>query len=67
VETWDDKKITVVKSKGCVLGTVSPVPSGGAWDDQQEVDVTLKDISGYLQVWPPPLDSPSFGENYSGR
>ncbi|KAK3343936.1 heterokaryon incompatibility protein-domain-containing protein, partial [Lasiosphaeria hispida] len=53
VETWDNKEIAVIKSKGCILGTVSPVPSGSAWDDQQEVNVALKDIPGYLRGWTP--------------
>jgi len=51
VETWDEREIAVIKSKGCVLGTVSPVPSDGPWDDKQNVNIVLKNVSGSLTEW----------------
>jgi hypothetical protein len=44
VETWGDKEITAIKSKGCVLGKVTSVQSGMAQGDKQGVDVTFKNI-----------------------
>ncbi|RYP74314.1 hypothetical protein DL770_007624 [Monosporascus sp. CRB-9-2] len=48
VETWEEKEIAVIKSKGCILGEVSLVKSGGVWNDRQSVDITSKNIPGYL-------------------
>ncbi|KAI0814470.1 heterokaryon incompatibility protein-domain-containing protein [Xylaria sp. FL0064] len=48
VKTWDEEEIEIIKSKGCVLGEVSSVPSDGAWDDRQNVDITSKNTFGYL-------------------
>ncbi|RYP57804.1 hypothetical protein DL770_010581 [Monosporascus sp. CRB-9-2] len=48
VETWEEKEIAVIKSKGCVLGEVSSVESGGDWNDIQSVDITSKNTPGYL-------------------
>jgi ankyrin repeat protein len=44
VETWGDREIAVIKSKGCVLGKVSSVRRDTAWGDRQGVDVILKNI-----------------------
>ncbi|KAH6714388.1 heterokaryon incompatibility protein-domain-containing protein, partial [Leptodontidium sp. MPI-SDFR-AT-0119] len=46
VETWGDKEIAAIKSKGCILGKVSSVLRDTALDDRQSVDVIFKNISG---------------------
>ena len=48
VETWCHREMAVVQSKGCILGHVSPVENDIAWDDIQNVDITLKNIPRYL-------------------
>ncbi|RYP57198.1 hypothetical protein DL769_009636 [Monosporascus sp. CRB-8-3] len=48
VETWEEKEIAVINSKGCVLGEVSSVESGGVWNDRQSVNIASKNIPGYL-------------------
>ena len=48
VETWGDKEMAVIKSKGCVLGKVS-VKSDSAWDNRQKVDIIFKNTSGQLE------------------
>ncbi|KAF2203024.1 hypothetical protein GQ43DRAFT_289673 [Delitschia confertaspora ATCC 74209] len=45
VETWSDKEIAIIKSKGCILGEVSSVYKD-ALDDSQGVDVIFKNIPG---------------------
>ena len=47
METWDDNEIAVTKTKGCVLGTVSSVLSGGSRDNRYNIDVVLN-MPGYL-------------------
>ncbi|KAF1968541.1 hypothetical protein BU23DRAFT_655767, partial [Bimuria novae-zelandiae CBS 107.79] len=47
VETWDDKEIAVIKSKGVILGKVSSVQSDMALDDRQGVDVIFTNIPGH--------------------
>ena len=42
VETWDDKEIAVIKSKGCILGQVSSVESDSARYDRQHVTIIFK-------------------------
>lgn len=41
-ETWDNKQITVIKSKGSILGQVSLVQSRSTWDDQYSVTIAWK-------------------------
>ncbi|RYP63003.1 hypothetical protein DL771_009488 [Monosporascus sp. 5C6A] len=48
VETWEEMEIAVIKSKGCILGEVSTVESGGGWNDRPSVDITSKNTPGYL-------------------
>jgi ankyrin repeat protein len=45
VETWRNKEIAVIKSKGYILGKVSSVRSNTAWNGGQEVDVTFNGLS----------------------
>ncbi|KAF2182882.1 HET-domain-containing protein, partial [Zopfia rhizophila CBS 207.26] len=47
-ETWDDREMAVIKSKGCILGKVSLVKSHISWDDKQVVDITFKNTPRYL-------------------
>ena len=42
VETWDEKEIAVIKSKGCILGQVSSVESDSARYDRQRVTIIFK-------------------------
>ncbi|CZR58311.1 related to heterokaryon incompatibility protein [Phialocephala subalpina] len=54
VETWGDREMAVIKSKGCILGQVSSVKSGIAWDDRQNVDISFKNTPGqplYMENW----------------
>jgi ankyrin repeat protein len=44
VETWGDKEIAVIKSKGCVLGKVTSVRGYMFQDNKQSVNVTLTNI-----------------------
>lgn len=48
VETWSNKEIAAIKSKGCILGKVSSVLRDPALDDRQGVDIIFKNISGQL-------------------
>ena len=43
VETWDDKQMAVIKSKGCVLGKVISAQSDSARYDRQHVKVESGD------------------------
>jgi hypothetical protein len=45
VETWGDKEIAAIKSKGCILGKVSSVLRDTV-GDRQSVDVMFTNISG---------------------
>jgi ankyrin repeat protein len=52
VETWGDKEIVVIKSKGCILGKVTSVQSHNiAQDDSQGVDVTFKNTLRGMGEW----------------
>ena len=42
VETWDEKEIAVIKSKGCILGQVSSVESDSTRYDRQSVSIIFK-------------------------
>ena len=42
VETWDEKEIAVIKSKGCILGQVDSVKSDSTRYDRQGVSIILK-------------------------
>jgi ankyrin repeat protein len=44
VETWGDKEIAVIKSKGCVLGWVSSVKGDSARYDRQHLHITFKNM-----------------------
>lgn len=46
VETWGNKEMAVIKSKGCILGKVSSVQSDIASDNRQGVDVIVENVSG---------------------
>ncbi|KAH8723852.1 hypothetical protein GQ44DRAFT_591343, partial [Phaeosphaeriaceae sp. PMI808] len=46
VETWGDKEIAAIESKGCILGKVSSVFRDTASGDRQRVDVIFKNTSG---------------------
>ncbi|KAN0068665.1 Heterokaryon incompatibility protein (HET) domain containing protein [Elaphomyces granulatus] len=52
VETWGDREIAIIKSKGCILGKVSSVRSNNiAWsdthsDDRVTVDIIFKNTPG---------------------
>ncbi|KAH7371032.1 heterokaryon incompatibility protein-domain-containing protein [Pyrenochaeta sp. MPI-SDFR-AT-0127] len=53
-ETWDDKEVAVIKSKGFVLGEVSSVIPCSGWGDTHKVDITSKDTkmsSGSVGWW----------------
>src|SRR6202007_3448591 len=49
VETWGDREIAVIKSKGCIVGKVSSVQSNIAWNDRVGADVIFKNISGHIE------------------
>jgi len=54
VETWCDKEIAVIKSKGCILGRVSLVEKQYCWDEMQEVNITsgsLEDGREWIARW----------------
>jgi hypothetical protein len=44
VETWQNREIVVIKSKGCILGKVTSVQSNIARGDRQGVDFTFMTI-----------------------
>ncbi|PQE12255.1 hypothetical protein CJF31_00000437 [Rutstroemia sp. NJR-2017a BVV2] len=48
VETWDNKEIAVIESKGCVLGHVSSVDADSARSDRQHVKVIFYNTAGPL-------------------
>jgi hypothetical protein len=49
VETWNDKEVAVIKSRGCILGQVSSVKPCSGWGDTQKVCIVLKNISRHLK------------------
>ncbi|KAF2181209.1 hypothetical protein K469DRAFT_752814 [Zopfia rhizophila CBS 207.26] len=49
VETWEEREIAVIKSKGCILGQVSSVESCSARYDRQDVEITFKDTPKSLE------------------
>ena len=54
VETWADKEMAVIKSKGRILGKVSSVQNNITSDGRQEVDVIFMNIAeqpGYMGKW----------------
>jgi tetratricopeptide (TPR) repeat protein len=48
VETFNNKEMAVIKSKGCILGYVSSVVTDMPSDGIQNVEITLKNIPRYL-------------------
>lgn len=55
VETWDNKEIAIIKSKGGVIGVVSFVERN--WDDRQNVRIVYKNALehlGYNERWGAP-------------
>jgi hypothetical protein len=46
VETWDNRELAIIKSKGGVIGQVSSVVSN--WDGRQEVHIDFKNIPEHL-------------------
>jgi hypothetical protein len=53
VETWDNREIAIIKSKGGVIGLVSSVEK--SWDDRQNVGIITPEHLGSL-------DSPSLSK-----
>ncbi|KAF1960420.1 HET-domain-containing protein, partial [Byssothecium circinans] len=56
VETWGDKEIAAIKSKGCILGKISEVLGDTSLDDRHGVDVIVKNTLGQpggkeMQYW----------------
>ena len=49
VETWDDREIAVIKSRGYILGQVSSVVPYSGWGDTHNVDITQ--ARGYTGEW----------------
>ncbi|KAH6677725.1 heterokaryon incompatibility protein-domain-containing protein [Halenospora varia] len=49
IETWDKRKIAVIKSKGCVLGKVSSVEGDSARYDRQHVEINFNNTSRSLK------------------
>lgn len=48
VETWSDREMAVIKSKGCVLGKVS-TKTISAWNNKQRVDISFKNSSRQMK------------------
>jgi len=48
-ETWDERKIAVIKSKGCILGHVSSAGNDSARYDRQHVNVVFNNIPKSLE------------------
>ena len=54
METWCDKEIAVIKSKGYILGRVSLVKSSTSWNEMQDVNITsgsLEDRREWSARW----------------
>ncbi|KAF2177501.1 HET-domain-containing protein [Zopfia rhizophila CBS 207.26] len=49
VETWDEREIAMIKSKGCVIGQVSMVKSDSARYDRQQVNISFKNTPRSLE------------------
>jgi hypothetical protein len=49
VETWDNREIAVIESKGCVLGHVTSVKADSTRSDRQHVKVIFYDPADPLQ------------------
>jgi tetratricopeptide (TPR) repeat protein len=52
VETWDNREIAIIKSKGGVIGLVSSVEK--SWDDRQNVGIITPEHLGYNKEWNTP-------------
>jgi ankyrin repeat protein len=50
VDTWNNREVAVIKSRGCVLGRVSSVSTER--DNSSIVQITLKSIQGYSRTQP---------------
>lgn len=50
IMTCDDKEMTIIKNKCCLLGTVSSVESASIWDDKREISIALTNESAYSNV-----------------
>ncbi|CZR69913.1 uncharacterized protein PAC_19813 [Phialocephala subalpina] len=48
VETWGDREMAVIKTKGCILGRVSWVKSDTTRDDRQSINIIFKNAPRYL-------------------
>ncbi|KAK1759303.1 hypothetical protein QBC47DRAFT_337161 [Echria macrotheca] len=51
VKTWDDDEIAVITSQVYVLGKVSSVPSDKAWNDSQDLNIILRDMTNRSERW----------------
>jgi hypothetical protein len=49
VETWDDREIAVIQSKGCILGQVSSVEDDSARYDRQHLNVVFNNTPKSLE------------------
>jgi hypothetical protein len=49
VETWNEREMTVIKSKGCILGRVSLVESDSIRYDRQHMTVVFQNTSTSLE------------------
>ncbi|KAK5996951.1 Heterokaryon incompatibility 6-like protein [Cladobotryum mycophilum] len=64
VMTWNDEEVTVIKSKGCVLGKVSSVESYSPWDDRQKVYISFwRDTEYCKDCWVLPVSAKSIQKN----
>ncbi|KAK4251198.1 hypothetical protein C7999DRAFT_37810 [Corynascus novoguineensis] len=51
VETWEEKEIAAIQTKGWVLGCVCKVEAHREWVGSQVVEVILKNVPGHLDKW----------------
>lgn len=49
IETWDEREIAVIKSKGCIFGQVSSVENDSARYDRQHVNVVFNNTPRSLE------------------
>ncbi|KAL2198994.1 heterokaryon incompatibility protein-domain-containing protein [Corynascus similis CBS 632.67] len=51
VETWEEKEIAVIQTKGWILGCVCKVAAHRVWIGSQVVEVILKNVPGHFDKW----------------
>ncbi|KAF2818578.1 TPR-like protein [Ophiobolus disseminans] len=50
-ETWDNKELATIKSRGAIIGRVFSVTPASGWGDTNKVEVLSRTAPGLVQSW----------------